>query len=248
MGSMRKAKDLGFRNLSFAKLVEEDPELAQIRHKYASCTAEERRNATDWSYYSSVANDLLSDALHRGGQENPLQEDWPPGIVALAIDPTFPPAMLTVGSMEYQMGRKEEAMALFRAMLELGADAPDLQETIDEAATFLIQQNDADSARSLYEAACKKYPKNTVFLNGMSYSLSKLGLMEEAIAVQREAVSLDPENPTMPSDLGWTLVENEQYKEAEQVLKKAVNLSPPDYERPLNNLNELRRRMGMGAT
>jgi Flp pilus assembly protein TadD len=43
------------------------------------------------------------------------------------------------------------------------------------------------------------------------------------------------------SDLGWALVEGGQYDEAEQILRKAVDLSPPENERPRHNLEQLAR-------
>ena len=41
--------------------------------------------------------------------------------------------MLTVGSMEYQLGRREEATRLFHGLLKLPIDTPELEVIVDKA-------------------------------------------------------------------------------------------------------------------
>jgi hypothetical protein len=98
-----------FHELPFSQLIKRDVPLAQLRQSYAGYAAKARREAADWAYHASSASDLFDRALARTGQAPPVADDWPPGIEALAIDPTFAPALLTVGSIEYQLGRKHEA-------------------------------------------------------------------------------------------------------------------------------------------
>ncbi|MDA1278178.1 MAG: tetratricopeptide repeat protein, partial [Verrucomicrobia bacterium] len=105
------------------------------------------------------------------------------------------------------------------------------------------EAKDFELASTLYEAACSAFPKSGLLLGGWSYSLAKLGRLDEAVTIQRRAVALDPDNPEVLSDLGWALIESGGFAEAEEVLRKAVALSPPDYDRPRHNLEELRRRM-----
>ncbi len=231
-----------FYNLPFSELIERDERLAQVRQSYARSTAKERRDAADWAYHASSASDLFNRALARMGQESPFPEDWPPGVEALAIDPTFAPALLTVGSMEYQLGRKDAARVLFHSLLTLAKDTPDLEEIIDKAGTCLLDEKDFREAHKLYEAACATFPKSTRLLGGLGYTLAKLGRHAEAVEIQRRALALDPDDSELLNDLGWTLTEHGQYHEAEQVLQKAVALAPPDYDLPRKNLVEMRRR------
>ncbi len=230
-----------FRDLPFSQVIERDERLIQLRQSYAGYTAKKRREAADWAYHASSANELFNRALARAGQKSPFSEDWPPGIEALAIDPTFAPALLTVGSMEYQLGRKDEARMLFQSLLKLAKDTPDLEEIIDKAGTFLLDEEDFDEAYDLYGRACAAVPESTRLLGALGYTLAKLKRHAEAVAIQRRAVALNPDNPELLNDLGWALTENGHYEEAEQVLQQAVALAPPDYDRPRNNLEEVRR-------
>lgn len=226
--------------MPFAELIEQDAGLAELRRSYASRTPEERRKAAEWSYDSCIASEIFSSALPASGIGSPLNEACPPGIVALAIDPAFAPALLTVGSLEYQLGRKNHAMAMFTAILRSPADTEDLVEIIDKAGTFLVQQGDPEAARFLYETACAKLPNDSVLLAGLSYALGKLERFDEAIAAQKRALALDPKNHLLLTDLGWHLTCNGNYDEAKQVLTQALALSPPDYNLARGNLKHLR--------
>jgi len=86
----------------------------------------------------------------------------------------------------------------------------------------------------------KMRPYISVFHNGLSYCYQKLGDFSKATEEAKIAVELDPENHVYLTDLGWTLVEAKRFDEAEAVLKKAVRLSPPDYDLAKNNLEELK--------
>ncbi len=81
-----------------------------------------------------------------------------PGVAALAIGPEYAPALLTVGSLEYQLGRRGEALDLFMKLTRLSKDEEDLPEIIDKAGCFLIDNNDYESALELYSAAEKLDP------------------------------------------------------------------------------------------
>ena len=236
-----------FCDLPFFQLIEQDERLAEIRRSYAAVSAEKRREAADWAYHASSAADMLNRTLAHIGQESPLAGGWPSGIEALAIDPTFAPALLTVGSMECQLGRKDEAMRLFETLLKLPKDTEDLEVILDKAGICLLDQDHYDIARSLYNKGCEVFPDSTLLLGGLGYSLANLGQTDQAVTIQRRVVSLDPENPELLNDLGWALVETGQYEEAEQVLQKAVDLAPPEYDRPQNNLEEVWRRKQSGG-
>ncbi|MFV1968587.1 MAG: tetratricopeptide repeat protein [Pirellulaceae bacterium] len=55
----------------------------------------------------------------------------------------------------------------------------------------------------------------------------------------RRAVELEPNNYLHLNDLGYSLLEAGRYDEAE-VLERAVQLAPPDYDLAKGNLKHLR--------
>jgi tetratricopeptide (TPR) repeat protein len=233
---------LTFKTASFSRLVEEVDELARIRREYAAVSPVKRRRAADFQYHAAGAEELFARAIGKQIEEGP----WPGEAVALAIDPEFAPAILTIGSWEWIHGRKEEAMELFLRLTDLSPDTEDLPIVIDKAGDFLCDVREYDLAFKLYSVAADRHPNVGIFYNGMNYCAGKLGRYEEAVGHARKTVELDPENHRHLSDLGWSLVEAGHLEEAETVLEKAVALSPADYELAKGNLKELRRRRQLG--
>lgn len=153
----------------------------------------------------------------------------------------YTPAMLTVGSFEYQYGRTDEAMTLFLQLTTLPADTEDLAEIIDTAGDFLIDQDDAERAGQLYAAAASAYPNVAVYCVGLGYCLAKAGQFEESVEQHRRAVELEPKNHLHLNDFGYSLLQAGRLDEAEEVLQRAVELAPPDYARAKANLDHLRK-------
>jgi tetratricopeptide (TPR) repeat protein len=242
MARTNQQRAISFRELPFSELIKRDQQLADLRREYAQCTVEERRVAAEWAYDESIATHLFNQGLVLAGQKSSFQESWPEGIAALAIDPTYAPAMLTVGSMEYQLGRREEAAALFYGLLKLPTDTPELEVIIDKAGDYLLSEKDYDRAAGLYTAAAALFPASTAIPGGLGYCLGKLKRMDESVAVHRRALALDPNNYVLLNDLGWALTESGQFAEAEALLEKAMDLAPPGDDLARNNLENARRR------
>ncbi len=235
-----------FQEFPFSVLVEQDNELADLRHRYASESKEERRAAADLEYHAEIANSLFSNVVANIREKDFWAPYWPAGIVALAIDPLYAPAILTVGSIEYQVGRVEEAMKLFLTLTTLPADEEeDLDEIIDKAGNFLIDNDDIDNAMKLYTAAQKAFPNSASYIAGLGYCLGKLGRYLDAAEKFKDALRLEPDNYKFLNDLGYSLLEAERFDEAEQYLMQSIALAPEDYQLARNNLEDLKMRKAM---
>jgi len=226
----------------FSVLVKDDSDLADFRRDYASRPARERRMAADWEYHSQMATELFNDTIALAGQEGLGKSSWPAGVVALAIDPLYAPAILTVGSIEYQLGRAEETIELFMTLATLPKDEEDLTIIIDKAGDFLIDQDDYRNALTLYSAAEKAYPHEAVYPMGSGYCLERLGHYEESVRKHRCADALEPDNYEILNDLGYALLEAGEFDEAEEVFQRSLALAPPGYEFPRNNLSVLKEK------
>ena len=151
-------------DMPFSRLIKEDPELAGLRQRYAGKPPEARRLAALWEYESDMATDLFNAALDRlpddSGFRVPRGSGPCPGaVLALAIDPACAPAMLTVGSVEHQLDRNQEAMDLLLALPASTWDTVDLHKIIDEAGDFLLGQEDYRNAKALYSLATQRHPE-----------------------------------------------------------------------------------------
>lgn len=224
------------RYTSFSVSITRDSGLKSLRIEYAHVASQKRRMAAQWEYDSAMASDLFSMALLKSGAETPPQPKWPPGFLALAIDPLFAPALLTVGSLEYQHGFLKEAMEMFLTLAKLPENEEDLAEIIDKAGNFLLDHKDFKNALELYLSGERAYPNQALHYIGSGYCFYKLGNIEEAILKGRRAVELEPDNYLYLNDLGYSLLKAGLIQEAESVLKRSVSLAPPEYQYARNNL------------
>lgn len=221
---------------SFQQRVRENQQLAGLRAEYAKADPEDRRRAADWHYHEAIATLTFDRALAGAGREPFTNNPWPEGVLALAIDPLYAPALLTVGSIEYQLGRDEGGFELLMRLTTLAADEPDLHIIIDKAGDCMLDEEDIDGALELYKAASTCFPDVALHHIGLCFCYGKLGNHAEAIAHARRADELEPDNPKHLNDLGWSLFEAGQLDEAEQTLRRAIALSSEDYAFPRNNL------------
>jgi len=125
------------RNTSFNVSITRDSDLKSLRMEFAHVASESRRMAAQWEYDSDVASDLFNMALLESGAETMTKPKWPPGFLALAIDPLFAPALLTVGSLEYQHGFLREAMEMFLTLTRLPEN--EILASLETRSTWPIQ-------------------------------------------------------------------------------------------------------------
>jgi tetratricopeptide (TPR) repeat protein len=120
-----------------------------------------------------MATEIFNGAVSQSGKEGLGESSWPAGYVALAMDPLYAPAILTVGSVEYQLERKAEAMELFKGLIELPKNEKNLHIVIDKAGDFL-------------------------HFNDLGFSLLEAGKFDEAEEVLKRAVSPAPADYEFP--------------------------------------------------
>lgn len=147
---------------------------------------------------------------------------------ALELKPTYAPAILSMGSVEYQLGRRAQGRKLFRSLLSLPENTPDLYQIIDEAGSFLIQIGAYKDGLELYRAAIELFPTVAVLHQGLSCCAGHEGYHPEAIAAAERALQLEPGSQKLVNDLGWCLFQAGRLEEARGTLKRAVSMDPSD--------------------
>ncbi|MFQ5599898.1 MAG: tetratricopeptide repeat protein [Candidatus Krumholzibacteriia bacterium] len=226
-------------DMPFRELLRADEELAKARREHARKVPRKRRLAADLVYHGAQAERIVFPLF---GRESERAEHFRGEVLALAIDPEYAPALLTVGTLEYELDRRAEALELLHQLTTLPEDTEDLSEIVDKAGDYLIDSDDIKAALDLYLAAVSAYPRVALFHDAAGYCLGKLGDLEKAVQYARQAVKLEPANHMWLNDLGWSLMATGNLEEAEEILERSVAISPPEYELARNNLEEVRRR------
>jgi tetratricopeptide (TPR) repeat protein len=113
---------------------------------------------------------------------------------ALEAMPTYAPAILSMGSVLYQVGRITEGRGLFQSLLSLPKNTTDICQIIDEAGTFLTRIEAYEDGMAVYRTAVMRYPDVPALLQGLGYCASNAGLHEEAVSANQRALELEPGN------------------------------------------------------
>lgn len=147
---------------------------------------------------------------------------------ALDLQPGYAPALFSLGTVEYQRGRRAEGRKLFQSLLSLPKNTSDLCDIIDEAGSFLIGLGAYKDGLELYRAGAARFPRVAVFHQGVGCCAGHQGLHDEAVAASSRALGLEPSNQKFMNDLGWSLFEAGRLHEAEKALARAVSMDAAD--------------------
>jgi tetratricopeptide (TPR) repeat protein len=186
-------------------------------------TFNERRFAAQGQYAESIFQTSLGD----------MEASIKALEGVLEIDPDYAPAIMSMGTVEYQRQRRVRGKGLLFSLVSLPASAvdggeSDLADIIDTAGDFLIQAGYYADGLELYRAAAMRFPDHAALHQGVGCCAGHEGRHDEAIAASKAALALDPENQKYVNDLGWSLFEADLLVEARQVLKRAVAMDPSD--------------------
>lgn len=91
---------------------------------------------------------------------------------SLEHDPTYAPAILALGSIDYQLDDLERGRRRLFSLLDLAdhhrpEEAPDLAEILDHAGDFLISRSDYRAGFKLYRRAAARFPDRAALHQGL---------------------------------------------------------------------------------
>jgi len=147
--------------------------------------------------------------------------------------PTYAPAILALGSIDYQLDDAEQGRRRLFSLLDLadnefGPETPDLAEILDHAGDFLISRSDYRDGFELYQRAAARFPDVAALHQGLCVCAGHQGNHEVAQAAAEAALALEPDNQELVNDMGWTLYERGEPDRALPFLLRAVELDPQD--------------------
>jgi tetratricopeptide (TPR) repeat protein len=166
-------------------------------------------NADAWVYLSSVFLD-----------KNNFTEVSHVLEAALKVVPDDFRVNFLLGVSYNRLGQNEQAAHVLERARQLNSKDVD---AISQLAVVYEALKRYDETDSLYEEALRLDPKNHLVLNNYAYSLSERGIhLDRAKEMATKAVAAKPDNSSYLDTMGWVYFRLEDYKEAAEYVKKAI--------------------------
>ena len=200
-----------------------------------STVAAERPDPKDrieiWNRFEAAQSQIREGAYQEAADE--LAQ-------VLADDPDNAMAMGSYGQALNRLGRKDEALAVYRRMIGLdsGRDTPYLA-----AARILQDQKRFADARELIDRVVAMQPRNPDGYTAMGDLLLEQQDFTAAEGWFRRAAAIDPNSMRAASGLGNCLNRAGRYQEAARVLRAAYDRDPTDVA-VAYNLGVVAERLG----
>lgn len=146
---------------------------------------------------------------------------------------------LQEGFAAHQMDRLDDAMTIYRQVLDLEPEQPDAWHL-----TGVIHgaRKEHDQAIACIRRALAAKPNDAVYLSNLGIAYSGAGRHAEAAEAYRQSLAADPRQPAVAYNLGNALAELGQPLEAAKAYRQAVALRPDYVSAWLNLGNVLRDR------
>ncbi|HZZ35301.1 MAG TPA: tetratricopeptide repeat protein [Caulobacteraceae bacterium] len=146
----------------------------------------------------------------------------------VSIMPASREAAVTLADILRADERYEESAKVLDALIAAKSEAPDWRLLYMRAVAYEESDHWAQAEADL-QAALKLRPDEPELLNFLGYSWIDRGEhLDEAMAMAKKAVSLNPQSGAMIDTLGWGYYRIGDYKSAVEQLETAVVLEPSD--------------------
>ena len=139
----------------------------------------------------------------------------------LELDPTFVPALNTLGQLYVNMNRPDEAVAEFRRMSEKRPDDPTPYMLIG-----MVEDNRKNYSASTeaYKRALTVSAESAFAANNLAWNYAEHGTgnLDEAVRLAQGVVQKFPDEPGFADTLGWVYYKKGLHAAAVEQLQKAV--------------------------
>jgi tetratricopeptide (TPR) repeat protein len=162
----------------------------------------------------------------RAGMANERTGNYPAAVKAyergLAVEPSNVELLNSLGFALFQQGKSKEAVVALEKALEVD---PKHWKAHNNLALASIDLGELEVAEAHFRESLAIKPQPAIY-NDLGFVLEREGLPDEAIAMYRKAVTLDPKLSSAQYNLGSSLARSGKYAEAERHLRSALKTDP----------------------
>jgi Flp pilus assembly protein TadD len=144
---------------------------------------------------------------------------------AIALEPSYEPALAGLGNVELNLGRAKEASQMFRQALQL---KPDDVKTVTNYGTALQSLGEIGAAKAQYERAISLAPGNDDAYCDLGVLLFQAGDADAALRQFDLAARINPSDPTPLFNLAAIYQKSGRPDLAVKLYERVLQLSPGD--------------------
>ena len=157
---------------------------------------------------------------------------------------------ITLGQMYTRLKQFDEAQQAFQKAEELSSKPDDKQYVYFLRGSSYEREKKYEQAEEMFRKVLANDPQSAMTLNYLGYMLADRGVkLDEAIAMIKKAVDLDPANGAYLDSLGWAYFKQAKYDQAEEELVKAAQKmgNDPTVQDHLGDLYQKTGRLKLAA-
>ena len=162
----------------------------------------------------------------RAGMANERTGNYPAAVKAyergLAVEPRNVELLNSLGFALFQQGKSQEAVVALEKAIE--AD-PKHWKAHNNLALAAIDLGELEVAEAHFRESLSIKPQPAIY-NDLGFVLEREGLSDEAVAMYRKAVKLDPKSASANYNLGSFLARSGKHTEAVDYLRAAIEADP----------------------
>jgi Flp pilus assembly protein TadD len=162
----------------------------------------------------------------RAGMANERTGNYPAAVKAyergLAVEPRNVELLNSLGFALFQQGKSKEAIVALEKALEVD---PKHWKAHNNLALAAIDLGELEVAEAHFRESLSIKPQPAIY-NELGFVLEREGLSDEALAMYRKAVKLDPKSASANYNLGSSLARSGKNAEAVVYLRAAIEADP----------------------
>ncbi len=134
-------------------------------------------------------------------------------------------AQIRLALILFRLGQEEGAV---RHLQDFARHQPLLAaDMVAAEGELLVRMGQPERALEVYAAALERNPNDVTLMYSRAFLLERLDRVDEAIAMMRDILALQPDNATALNALGYTLTDRtDRHREARRYIRRALELEP----------------------
>jgi eukaryotic-like serine/threonine-protein kinase len=178
---------------------------------------------------SSLAALKAYSIAQETARENGAARSLPFGQRAIELDPNFAMAYEAVGIHYFNLAEPARAAEYLTKAFQLRDHASERERLRITAAYYSSVTGELDKAGRTYQQQISEYPRDIAAYNNLGIVLAQEGLYEQAAAITRQGIQIEPSQVTLDENLTGYLLALDRFDETRHIIQEQQPHKPDNY-------------------